>query len=98
MPRGKSIEDVSTLEMALVGFQIEKQKIESKMQEIQSHLKGKRTAMPSNAAGAAPAPKRQLSEGARKRIAAAQKRRWAEHRKRAAQAAKAQTAKASSAA
>ena len=34
MPRGRSSEDVSMLEMALVGFQIEKQTIESKIQEF----------------------------------------------------------------
>jgi predicted nucleic acid-binding Zn-ribbon protein len=98
MARGRSSEDVSTLEMALIGFTIEKQKIESRIQEIQSQLKGKRSAMPSGAAGAAPVKKRHLSESARKRIAAAQKRRWAEHRKRAALAAKGQTAKAGGAA
>lgn len=86
----RSIEDVGTLEMALVGFQIEKQRIDSRIQEIHSQLRGNRTA--------APAKKRQLSESARKRISAAQKRRWAEHRKKAAQAAKGQTAKVSGAA
>jgi hypothetical protein len=90
MARGRSTEDVSTLQMALVGFQIEKQRIESKMQEIQSLLKGKRAAAPSADAGETkPRVKRELSESARKRIANAQKRRWAEHRKRVAQAAKA---------
>jgi hypothetical protein len=91
MARGRSIEDVSTLQMALVGFQIEKQRIESKIQELQGILKGKRAAAP--AAGSDGAPrKRELSDAARKRIAMAQKRRWAEHRKRAAQA-KAQSSK-----
>jgi hypothetical protein len=75
--------------MALVGFQIEKQRIEAKMQELQAQLKGRRAPM-SSEGGEAPAPrKRELSEAARKRIANAQKKRWAEHRKRAAQAAKA---------
>ena len=41
MARGKTTEDLSTLEMALVGYQIEKQRIEGKVQEIQAHLKGK---------------------------------------------------------
>jgi hypothetical protein len=89
MARGRSIDDAGTLQMALVGFQIEKQRIEAKMQEIQAQLKGRRAAMPSDG-GEAPAPrKRELSDAARKRIANAQKKRWAEHRKRAAQAAKA---------
>jgi hypothetical protein len=86
MARGRSIDDVGTLQMALVGFQIEKQRIETKIQELQAQLKGRRVAMPSGD-GSAPR-KRELSDAARKRIAMAQKRRWAEHRKRAAQAAK----------
>src|SRR3954462_15245626 len=90
MAQGRSTEDVSMLQMTLVGFQIEKQRIESKIQDIQSQLKGKRAAAPSAVGGETKPPvRRELSEGARKRIAAAQKRRWAEHRKRAAQAAKA---------
>lgn len=103
MARGRSIEDVTTLQMALVGYQIERQRIEAKINELQSLLKGKRAAMPAatgNSDGEAPR-KRELSEAARKRIAMAQKRRWAEHRKRAAQAkaqaAKSQNAKASGA-
>ena len=74
--------------MALVGYQIEKQRIEEKIREIQARLKGKTV---SSAASDGPKPagvKRILSPAARKRIAAAQKKRWAEHRKRAAQAAK----------
>ena len=90
MARGRSTEDIATLQMALVGFQIERQRIESKIEEIRSQLNGRGASMPS-VGGEAPAPrKRELSEAARKRIAMAQKRRWAEHRKRAA-AAKAQS-------
>jgi hypothetical protein len=84
MARGNSTEDLSTLQMALVGYQIEKQRIEARIQEIQAKLKGK-----PGAPAAAEKPegvKRVLSPAARKRIAAAQKKRWAEHRKRAAQA------------
>lgn len=90
MPRGRNITDSSTLQMALVGYQIEKEKIEDKIRAIQAQLKGKRTSLSSNSeAGTAPAaPKRILSPAARKRIALAQKKRWAEHRRRAAQAAK----------
>jgi hypothetical protein len=91
MARSRHNEEVSTLQMALVGFQIEKQRIETKIREIQTRLKG-RSATPSGADGAP--RKRELSEAARRRIAMAQKRRWAEHRRRAAQAAKSQTAKA----
>jgi hypothetical protein len=84
--------------MALVGFQIERQKIEDKIRELQAQLKGKRVLMPSAAAEAkAPGVKRILSPAARKRIADAQKRRWAEHRKRVAQMGKSQQPKAQAA-
>jgi hypothetical protein len=84
------------LAMALVGYEIEKKKIDEKIKEIRSQLGGAatvaRVGRPSkNAAAAetAAAPKRRkLSAAARKRIAAAQKKRWAEHRKTVAQAAK----------
>jgi hypothetical protein len=90
MARGKSTDDLTTLQMALVGYQIERQKIDERIAEIQAQLKGKRTAAPAAAAEkkAAPGPKRVLSPAARRRIAAAQKKRWAEHRKRAAAEAK----------
>jgi hypothetical protein len=92
MARGKNVEDLTTLEMALVGYQIERQKIDDKIREIQAKLKGKKVAPAATAAPSGKAVskvKRVLSPAARKRIAAAQKKRWAEHRKRAAQAAKA---------
>ncbi len=88
MARGKLTEDLSTLQMALVGYQIEKEKIEAKISEIQSQLKGKRTPATPSAEKSETPGKRVLSPAARKRIAMAQKKRWAEHRKRAAQAAK----------
>jgi hypothetical protein len=89
MARGRSIEDLTTLQMALVGYQLEKQKIEDKIRELQGQLKGKRAALPSVAGETkAPGTKRVLSPAARRRIAAAQKKRWAEHRKRMAQAGK----------
>ena len=81
------MQDLTTLQMALVGYQLERQKIDEKIAELQAQLKGKKAALPS-AAKKAPAAKRDLSPAARRRIAAAQKKRWAEHRKRVAQAAK----------
>ena len=85
MARGKSTEDLSTLQMALVGYQVEKERIEEKIREIQGRLKGKAVpAVASASAAAKPARvKRVLSAAARKRISAAQKKRWAEHRKSA---------------
>ncbi len=87
MPRSKSVGDLSTLQMALVGYQIEQKKIEEKIREIQAQLKGRAS---SSAAASSEKPartKRVLSAAARRRIAAAQRKRWAAHRK--AQAAKA---------
>lgn len=88
MARGKTTEDLSTLQMALVGYEIEKQRIEDTIREIQARLKGKPAAAAASADPKAAKVKRVLSPAARKRIAAAQKKRWAEHRKRLAQAAK----------
>jgi hypothetical protein len=99
MARGKSIQDESTLQMALVGYQIEKEKIETRIRELQAQLKGKRgasSAPAQTAAAKAPRARRELSAAARARIAAAQKKRWAEHRKRQAQAAKTLKAQAAS--
>ena len=88
MPRGKSTTDAATLQMALVGYQVERQKIDERIREIQAQLGGRRSSTAS-AGGAKPAGgRRQLSPAARRRIAEAQKKRWAEHRKRVAAAAK----------
>ena len=90
MARGRSVQDVTTLQMALVGYQIEKQKIDDKIREIESQLRGRRG--PASSAGPATkraaGTKRVLSPAARRRIAAAQRKRWAEHRKRMAQSGK----------
>lgn len=89
MARAANVEDLTTLEMALVGYEFEKRKIEDRISELKARIKGRRT--PAGPAGKkAPGTKRFLSAAARGRIAAAQKRRWAEHRKRVAQAAKEQ--------
>lgn len=91
MPRGRNLADVTTLQMALVGYQLERQKIDEKIREIQAQLKGKSVGGPAvtGVASKSAAPKRVLSPAARRRIAAAQKKRWAEHRRRQAAAAKA---------
>ena len=86
MARGKTTEHLSILQMALVGYEVEKQRIEEKIGEIQARLKGK--AVSSRAAAKPAGVKRILSAAARKRISKAQKKRWAADRKRKAQAAK----------
>jgi hypothetical protein len=82
MPRGKSAEDLTTLQMALVGYRYEREKIDDKISQIEAQLKGKKVPIGGpGAAVKAKGPRRQLSAAARKRIAAAQRKRWAEHRK-----------------
>jgi len=92
MPRGRSSTDPTTLAMALVGYEIEKQKIEDRIREIRAQLgarsAGARAAGPVAKKDAGPSRKRTMSASARKRIAAAQRKRWAEHRKKLAQAGK----------
>ncbi len=85
MPQGKKTQDLTILRMALIGYQAEKRKIETKIAEIEAQLKG------THISAAAPAgtpgkQKRVLSAAARARIAAAQRKRWAEHRKKMAAA------------
>ena len=91
MARGRSSDDLTTLQMALVGYQVERQKIEDKINELQGRLKGKHVAASSSAPSGAGGTraKRVLSPAARARIAAAQRKRWAEHRKKLAAATKA---------
>jgi len=87
MPRGKSSPkpDQTTLQMALVGYEIERERIASKISEIQSQLGAGKAAGGGAAAKSEAAPKKRvLSAAARKRIAAAQRKRWAEHRKKVA--------------
>jgi len=94
MARARSVQDLTTLQMALVGYQLERQKIDQKIREIESQLKGQlrgKSGLPLSGVETekkAPQTRRALSAAARRRIAAAQKKRWAEHRKRMAMAAK----------
>jgi hypothetical protein len=83
MPRGKSNEDPVMLQMALVGYQHEREKIDAKISELQARLKGQPAPVKS-AAVKSKGGKRVMSAAARKRIALAQKKRWAEHRKKTA--------------
>jgi len=84
MPRGTKTIDQTVLQMALVGYEMERNKIDDKIREIKSQLKGKSAPVVSGDTGVAPA-KHKMSAAARKRIAAAQKKRWAEYHKRVAE-------------
>lgn len=90
MPRGRATApDHATLQMALVGYELEKERIQAKIREIQAQLgTGKAAGATATGKSEATPKKRVLSAAARKRIAAAQKKRWAEHRKKQASAAK----------
>lgn len=90
MPRGRSSSDPTTLAMALVGYEIEKQKIDEKIRQIRAQLGARRgvSAAAPAAKGGGPRKRRTLSASARRRIAAAQRKRWAEHRKKLAQGGK----------
>lgn len=85
MPRGRSAYDPATLQMALVGYEIQKQRIDEKIRELRAQLAGHRTggATPAVSAGR-PRRRRRLSAAARHRIAEAQRKRWAAHRKKQA--------------
>src|SRR5215831_14801701 len=66
--------DRSTLEMALIGYQAERQKIEAAMAAIRKQVDGHAGAP---AVDGTRRPKRIMSAAARRRIAAAQRKRWA---------------------
>jgi hypothetical protein len=69
------------LAMALVGYEVEKKKIEEIIKELRSALAGKATGKQSPATNNEAPKRRKLSAAARKRISLAQKKRWAEQRK-----------------
>ena len=81
MARGKAKQDTTMLAMALVGYELEKKKIDEKIKEIRAALGGKTAATPSIATESEKPKRRKLSAAARKRISLAQKKRWAENRK-----------------
>ena len=88
MARGKSVQNAMILEYALHHLEREREEIQAKIDHIRRQLGGRTNGSGSHATDTpATAPKRVLSEAARKRIAAAQKRRWAAHRKAKAAAA-----------
>ena len=80
--------DQSLYAAALEGLLIQKQRVEDQIRQVRE-LMGKRRGRPPGAVSAAatsavekaPRKARHLSEAARKRIAAAQKKRWADYRK-----------------
>jgi hypothetical protein len=69
--------DPSILQAALIGFQIERDRIEHAIADLRRRL-----GTTGVGASSSPAPKkRQVSAAARKRMAAAQRKRWREFKK-----------------
>jgi hypothetical protein len=72
--------DNALLEAALIGYQHQADQLAEKIADIRRQLGGKSpSASPKATAAAVPGKKRSMSTAARKRIAAAQKKRWAEY-------------------
>jgi hypothetical protein len=83
----KTMQDESLLTAALEGLEFQKRRIEEQIQEVRSLLgkgTGRRRGRPPRTSLNGKPARRTLSDAARRRIAAAQKRRWAEYRKSAA--------------
>ena len=75
----RTLDDSIVLKAALEGLELQKQRIEPQIREVRSRL-GKPMRSTSETPNGS-TRKRILSPEARKRIAAAQKKRWAEYRK-----------------
>jgi cell division septum initiation protein DivIVA len=78
MPRSPK-QDTELLEAALIGFQHKRDQVEQKIAELRSQIGGHPASGPAPAAasGASAPKKRTMSASARRRIALAQKKRWA---------------------
>jgi len=93
--RNQTVNNSQLLQAALEGLQLQRDRIEEQISQVRSMLGGvARKAAP--AAPAKPGGRRDLSPAARRRIAAAQKKRWAAYRKAAKGAKGAKTAKGAS--
>jgi hypothetical protein len=77
----KSLQDASFLNAALEGLELQRKRIEEQIANVRALLGGRQVKFGSAGRSAKPSRKRLLSPEARKRIAMAQKRRWAEYRK-----------------
>ncbi len=80
MPKRKSL-DAGILSAALEGLELQKQRLEQQIAEVR-RLLGRTTRKAAVVAVEAKRPRRKLSAAARKHIAAVQKKRWAEWRKK----------------
>lgn len=76
-----SSDNATLLAAALEGLELQRQRIDAQIAQVRAALGKKAGRATASAAPSLNGPKRNLSESARKRIAAAQKKRWAEYRK-----------------
>jgi hypothetical protein len=84
MPRGKRL-GPAVLQAALEGLEFQRQRVDQQMAQVRSLLR--RAPKKRAATAQAPAnPRPRMSLAGRKRIAAAQRKRWAEFKKRSRQA------------
>ena len=74
--------DNTLLQMALVGYETERQKIQATIDMIKAQLGGRRGPATATVVTATPHTGRRMSAAARRKIAAAQKKRWATYRKK----------------
>ena len=81
----KSVSDAALLRAALEGLELQRQRVDDQIRQVKKRL-GVRAGAQADSLGLSTAKagrkRRKLSAGARKRIADAQKRRWAEYRKK----------------
>jgi len=91
-PRENSQNNI-LLQAALEGLEVQRQRIDQQITQVRSMMgvatvrRGRPPGRHSAAGASAPTVrKRRLSEAARQRIAAAQRRRWAEYRKNSSEA------------
>lgn len=85
MPRTNSMRNQALLTAALEGLELQKKRIDEQIQEVRSLLgRGRRGRPPNSNSNSNSRGVSRLSVAARRRIAAAQRRRWAEYRKSAA--------------
>jgi hypothetical protein len=72
---------IEILTAALDGFEVQRNRIDEKIAELRRRLDGSAKPAAASPVSSAPRRKRRMSAAARKRIADAQKKRWAEFRK-----------------
>jgi peptidoglycan hydrolase CwlO-like protein len=73
-------QDTELLEAALIGFQHKRDQLQQKIAELRSQIGGHPASASAPAPDAAAPKKRSMSASARRRIALAQKKRWAAYK------------------